>query len=186
MQIRPATPADLDKLRDIDAIIESTHYLFLERSGEGVASGWRVEPRPLREKLIESNPIVPEHLFVVRQIVSGADDGVVLVAEHDGQIAAMMCAQPDSTHQTMRVVDVRVDYDFRRQGLGTVMIYQLIEQARQRELRAVAAETRTNNFPANEFFQKLAFQLAGLDTARYTNHDLVKESATLFWYAALD
>ena len=86
----------------------------------------------------------------------------------------------------MRLLDVRVDYDFRRQGLGSAMVYQVIQRTRELELRAISAEARTNNFPANQFLQKLGFDLSGVDTRRHSNHDMVKESATLFWYAALD
>src|SRR5262245_6877322 len=57
MEIRPLTSADLRFLGDIDATIESTQYLHLERSGEGVTVNMRVESRPLREKKIISNPI---------------------------------------------------------------------------------------------------------------------------------
>lgn len=186
MQIRPATSADLERLRDIDATIESSQYVFLERSGDGIASSWRLEARPLRERLIVSNAPDDELSFALRQIAGGSDEGIALLAEHEDQIAGLAVAQPDPQHGTTRILDVRIDYDFRRQGLATVMVYQIIEQARQRGLRAVVAETRTNNFPANLLFQKLAFELAGLDTSRFTNHDLVKESATLVWYAALD
>ena len=66
------------------------------------------------------------------------------------------------------------------------MMYQLIAESRNRELRAIAAETRTDNQPAAMLLQKCAFELSGLDTRRHTNHDLVKETATLFWYALLD
>ncbi len=186
MQIRPATPADLAQLRDIDGTIESSQYVFLDRTGEGLATSWRLQARPLREKLIESNPFDDDRDFALRQVVSAADEGIALLAEHEGQVVASALAQLDPAHRTMRILDIRVDYDHRRQGLATVMVYQIIEQVRSRELRAVVAETRTNNFPVNQLFQKLAFELAGLDTSRFSNHDLVKESATLFWYAALD
>jgi hypothetical protein len=65
-------------------------------------------------------------------------------------------------------------------------LFELITTARTQELRAVKAETPTNNVPAIQLFRKVEFELAGLDTHRYSNHDLVKESVTLFWYAALD
>jgi ribosomal protein S18 acetylase RimI-like enzyme len=186
MEIRPIRPGDLDRLRDIDATIESSQYLFLDRAGQGITMSWKLETRPLREKLIDANLLDEDRRFTLRQIATGADEGFAIVAEHEGQLVAAAAAQPDVTHRTLRVLDIRIDYDFRRQGLGTVMMYQLIEEARRRELRAVAAETRTNNFPANQFLQKLAFDLAGIDTQRHSNHDIVKESATLFWYAALD
>jgi ribosomal protein S18 acetylase RimI-like enzyme len=79
-----------------------------------------------------------------------------------------------------------VDYDLRRQGLGMALVYQIVQKTREAELRAVTAETRTNNFPANQLLLKCGFDLGGLDTRRHTNHDMVKESATLLWYASLD
>ena len=50
----------------------------------------------------------------------------------------------------------------------------------------VAAQTLSNNLPAGGLLTKCGFQLSGVDTRRRSNHDLVKEAVTLFWYAALD
>jgi ribosomal protein S18 acetylase RimI-like enzyme len=110
---------------------------------------------------------------------------VAILAEHDDQKVALLVAQPSPQTGTMRVADLRVDYDFRRQGLATAMLFQVIAEARARELRAVTAESRANNIPLNQLLEKLGFELAGLDTHRHSNHDLVKESATLLWYAPL-
>jgi RimJ/RimL family protein N-acetyltransferase len=70
--------------------------------------------------------------------------------------------------------------------MGTALIYALIQEAREQGLRAVAAETLSNNLPAGGLLAKCGFQLSGVDTRRRSNHDLVKEAVTLFWYAALD
>lgn len=186
MQIRPAVAADLDALIEIDGIIESSRYLHLDRGGTGLALSWKIEERPLRTKLIESNPLNDEQRFIVRQIATGAEEGIALVAEHEGMSVALLVAQPQPMHGTLKLLDLRVDYDHRREGLATAMLYQVIQTARDTGLRAVAAETRANNFPANQLFTKLGFELAGLDAQRHSNHDLVKESVTLFWYAAMD
>lgn len=186
MQIRPATPADLDRLFDIDGTIESTDYLHLEKSGEGLATGWRLEPRALREKLIESNAMDDSRRFALKQIVGGIEEGMAQVVEIEGAPVALAVAQLLPERGTLHLLDIRVDYDYRRQGMATVLMYQIVQAARDRELRAVSAETRTNNVPASKMLQKLAFEITGIDTHRHTNHDMVKESATLFWYAALD
>jgi ribosomal protein S18 acetylase RimI-like enzyme len=86
----------------------------------------------------------------------------------------------------MKLLDVRVDFEFRRQGLASALVYQLMHAAKEAGLRAIAAETRANNFPANSMLAKLGFEMTGLDERRQSNHDLVKESVTLFWYATLD
>lgn len=186
MEIRPATATDLDLLLEIDGTVESTQYLHLEQAGEGLKASWSLDPRPLRSKLIEPNALNEDLRFTVKQLITGADDGVVLVVQHDDQIVGLALAKPEHEHRTMRLLDVRVDYDLRRQGLGMGLVYQIIQKTREAELRAVTAETRTNNFPANQLLLKCGFDLAGVDTRRHSNHDMVKESATLLWYAALD
>ena len=186
MQIRPVQPADLNDLREIDGTVESTQYLHLEKTGEGLSQSWKLEARPLREKLIFSNPMNDDTAFLLKQIVTGADEGFTLLAEHEDRPVAFLLAQPVHAAKVLKIFDVRVDYDFRRQGLGLAMMYQAIAHARESELRAVLAETLTNNLPASQFMQKCSFELSGLDTKRNSNHDLVKEAATLIWYAALD
>ncbi|MGB7158128.1 MAG: GNAT family N-acetyltransferase [Tepidisphaeraceae bacterium] len=187
MQIRPAIAKDLDQLPDIDGTVESSRYLHLEQAaGEGLAASWSLEERPLRQKLIDPNRLTDETTFLLKQIVSGADEGMVLVAEHDEAIVAVLAAHARPQRQTLHIVDLRIDYEQRRQGIGTAMLYQLIGEARELGLRAVSAETRTNNLPANQLLAKCGFELSGVDTRRHSNHDVVKEAATLFWYAALD
>ena len=186
MQIRSGTQHDLELLREIDGTIESTQYLHLEHSGEGLGKLFRLEERPLREKLIESNRLDDVAFFVARQILTGADEGTVLVAEHEDAVVASLIAQPRPSRGTIHIVDLRVDYDYRRQGLGTALVFQMIQQARDAALRAVSMETLTNNLPASALLDKCGFALSGIDIRRRSNHDIVKESATLFWYAALD
>jgi GNAT superfamily N-acetyltransferase len=186
MEIRPVRPDDLSALIEIDGTIESSHYLHVDRTGEGLAVQWRLEERPFRQKLIERNRPTDDHQFQLKQIVTGIEEGIALLAEHEDQKVALLFAQQQPQFKTMNVVDLRVDFDHRRQGLASGMLYQVIAEARTRELRAMQIECQTGNFPANQLFAKLGFDLTGLDTQRHSNHDLVKEAATLFWYAALD
>jgi RimJ/RimL family protein N-acetyltransferase len=186
MLIRPGMLADYDNLLEIDGTVDSQRYLHLERAGTGMAIQWRLEDRPLRAKLIQSNPLDDEKKFLARQILSGSEDGIVLVAEHEEAIVAMLMAQVSPVTNALRLIDVRIDFDFRRQGLATAMIFQIIQHAREQAIRAVMAETRTNNHPVNQLLAKTGFELAGVDAQRYSNHDMVKEAATLFWYVAMD
>jgi len=186
MQIRPVVPADLEGLRDIDGVVESTDYLHLEQSGDGMSVAWKLEKRALREKLIESNPLNDDTHFAVKQIATRADEGLALLAEHENLPVGLIIAQPRHDQQTLEVIDLRIDYEHRREGVATAMIYQAINFARERELRAVTMQTRTNNFPASQFLLKSSFALSGIDTKRHSNHHVVKEAATLIWYAALD
>jgi GNAT superfamily N-acetyltransferase len=186
MELRPVTVTDLDLLSEIDGTIASTDYLHVERSGEGLGAGWKLHERPLRERLVRRNPIDDERAFDLKAIATGAVEGIALLAEHDGVPVALAAALPDPARRLLRIIELRVDFDQRRQGLGSAFLYAIINEARTRELRAVAAETTTDNHPANLLLQKCGFEIAGLDERRTTNHDLVKESVTLLWYASLD
>ena len=186
MQIRPGQPEDVDRLIDIDGTIESTQYLHLERGGEGLSQNFRLDERPAREKLLDPNAVDEERRFALKQVLGGVEEGLVLVAEHADQLVGLAIAQPDAERETLRLVDLRVDYDFRRQGLGSALIFQVITHGRQSQVRAVVARTLTNNVPAAQFLLKAGFDLCGVDTHFLSNHDLVKEAVSLFWYAALD
>src|SRR5688500_13404629 len=119
MEIRPATARDLDALADIDGTVEPARYLHLEQAGEGLAASWRLEERPLREKMIDPNRLGDAVTFVARQIVSGADEGLVLIAEHDGAVVALLVAQQQPERQTLHIHEIRTDYDQRREGIAT-------------------------------------------------------------------
>ena len=186
MELRPATTADLAGVAEIDATMESLRYLHIDRVGEGLTVHWKVEDRPMRERLIQPMAMDDERQFAYRQITSGIDDGLAQVAEHDGQIAAAMAAKPNLARGVLELIDLRVDFDHRREGLATAMLYRAIQAGRELQLRAVAVESLANNDPANQLLAKLGFHLAGLDALRNSNHDLVKEAVTLLWYATLD
>jgi GNAT superfamily N-acetyltransferase len=186
MQIRPASRTDLEMFRDIDGVIESSSYLHLDRTGEGLALSLKIEIRPLREKMIHANRLSDDAFFSYRQITQSIEDGIALLAEHDGIIVASAVAQLRPQTSTLHLVDLRVDYDFRRQGLGTAMLFQIIQNARERESRAVSAEAQANNLPAHQLLLKCSFELSGVDWRRQSNHDLIKECATMLWYLPLD
>jgi ribosomal protein S18 acetylase RimI-like enzyme len=186
MDLRAAKSADLDAIREIDAVIQSTQYLHVDHSGEGMNLSVRIELRNRREKLIAANPLGDELAYAWRQIAGGADEGTALVIEHNSQLLAALLAQPRPELGVVQLLDVRVDWDFRRQGLGQSLVYRLIMAARESGHRAVMAEVAADNVPAAALLHKCGFELSGLDARRRSNHDLVKESATLFWYAALD
>src|SRR4051794_24668573 len=101
MQIRPATMDDLNALPDIDGTVESTAYLHIDHFTEGLTASWKIEDRPARQKLIEPNRLADEASFVYKQIVSGADEGVVLVIETPDGLGAAIAAQERAERKTL-------------------------------------------------------------------------------------
>jgi ribosomal protein S18 acetylase RimI-like enzyme len=186
MEIRSITAKDLPALSEIDATVHSTEYLHVDRSGEGLSAQWKIEPRPLRERRSVRRDLTDEQQFDIKQIVTGIEEGISLLAEHEGQIVAAAVAKRDDAAGILRLIDIRVDFDFRRQGLGSAMMFQIIQFAREHEMRAIAAQTQADNFSVLQLLAKLGFEPTGLDTHLLSNHDLVKETVALFWYLTLN
>jgi GNAT superfamily N-acetyltransferase len=185
MELRPAVPADLPGVIELDATIESLRYLHVDRTGDGLNVQWKIEDRPLRDRLIAPWPMDDDRQFMFKQLTGGVEDGVAVVAAHDDEIAGLILAMPRPETGVLEVIDLRVDFDRRREGLAMAMLFQTIQTAREAGLRAVLMQTPANNSPVAMLLEKLQFQLAGLDTHRMTNHDLVKETVTLAWYLPL-
>jgi L-amino acid N-acyltransferase YncA len=186
MQIRAGQPQDIERLIELDATIESERYLHVQREGEGLAVSWRLEERALREKRVDNNGASDDLRFTLKQLLGGVEEGIVLAAEHEGQLVGLAAGRHNLERKTLDVIDVRVDYDLRREGLGIAMLFQMIAKAREMGVRAVTATTQTNNLPAGQLLLKGGFDLCGVDTHLNSNHDLVKEAVAMFWYAALD
>jgi ribosomal protein S18 acetylase RimI-like enzyme len=183
MQIRSIQLSDLDLLDEIDATIQSDSYLHVDRAAEALSASFRIENRPLPERRSESNPISDDLRFQFKQIASGIEDGFCVVAELDDlPVAAAVAVQ---NGDVVELIDLRVDFDRRREGFGSAMMFQVINFARERESRAIRAFVRTGNGPFNRMLAKLGFEIAGIDTQRLSNHDLVKEQTTLIWYLQL-
>src|SRR5438477_13141844 len=116
MQIRAATMNDLEGVREIDGTVESLQYLHVERGGEGLGASWRLQQRRARSKIIEPNRLDDDAYFTLKQIVSGAEDGLAIAVEHEDAPVAAVIARPDAEAGTLRIIDLRVDFDYRRQG----------------------------------------------------------------------
>src|SRR5688500_1582578 len=104
MQIRAAKVVDLEAAREIDGTVESVQYLHLESGGEGLALSWRLEERKAREKLIEANQLGDDAYFTLKQIVSGAEEGIALTVELEDQPVALLVARREEEAGTLRIV----------------------------------------------------------------------------------
>ena len=59
----------------------------------------------------------------------------------------------------MRLIDLRVDYDLRRQGLGAAMAYQIISASRDIGLRAVLYTQMKKDIPDRKTYDKGGYEL---------------------------
>ena len=71
----------------------------------------------------------------------------------------------DSGH----IISIAVRNEFRRRGVGTRLLTEIMQVLQEKRLRQVDLEVRASNLPAQKFYRKLGFQESGLIRQYY--HD---------------
>lgn len=183
--IRPLTLADIERLPEMELNFQAEAHLAVEKTVAGLNVTWRLVERPLVPPFISVDyNIDAQDQAEIRQRLA-ENDGLYLVAEHAGRLVALLDLEREHWRDTGQVWNIVVHRPYRRQGLGTRLMRRAIRWARHQGLRALALETQTNNLPACRFYQKLGFQLCGLDDHFYSNEDIDLNEVALFWYYEL-
>ena len=75
----------------------------------------------------------------------------------------------------LRVTEMWVHKDYRRQGLATVLMNVVKEHARLARNRAIILETQSCNVAAIDFYRSCGFSLIGFDSCCYKNNDISRK-----------
>lgn len=67
------------------------------------------------------------------------------------------------------IANVAVSPDFRRRGIGRLLVQEMIRQARGRRLAFLTLEARESNAPAIALYEACGFVRAGMRKKYYTN-----------------
>lgn len=81
------------------------------------------------------------------------------------------------------IEDICVAKEARRQGIGRMLIQTAADWARDKGLSGLALETQDNNLQACRFYQRMGFQIGGVNTMFYRNFPSPTCGETaIFWY----
>jgi ribosomal protein S18 acetylase RimI-like enzyme len=72
-----------------------------------------------------------------------------------------------------------VEEEFRRRGIGTLLMKHAVKVAEEKKARMLVLETQTCDVPAINFYLKFGYELIGFDTAAYSNEDIEKKEVRL-------
>jgi len=169
IQVRPATQEDLPRLATFDHGY-STDYVWQMDLHDGSDTG-QIEvtfrpvrlPRPMRVMLNRQ----PQQL--------GEDWGHrprFLVAEQDGQIRGYLNLNLAPAPETAWVSDCVVGRQYRRGGVGGVLLAAAAQWARSNRLTRLILEMQSKNYPAICFAQKHGLAFCGYNDRYYPNQDV--------------
>jgi ribosomal protein S18 acetylase RimI-like enzyme len=181
----PLAEEHIPRLAEIRADYVSDRCARVSRTGESpeVAFALRVEHLP--------TPFRSQGLGIVRRrdrekIESRiGSESLQLVVEDSGRFIALLDAEVESWRRVLRVWNLLVDQEYRRQGIGTELMHRVEEFGVERHCRAISVEAQATNWPALAFYSKIGFEICGVDDHQYTNRDLERKEVALFLYREL-
>lgn len=182
-RIRPMAGSDVARLVEIDSNFESPIYLDVVKESEGLNVTWRLIQRPFDVPFVRTDFDfdTKERRDIRRRFET--KDGLWLVAESPaaGRLVGVVDVKKENWREAAFLWNIAVDRAYRGQGIGHELMDRVIEWGRREGLRAIILETQTNNWPACCFYQRLGFQLSGIDDHYYTNRDVEDKDVALFW-----
>lgn len=104
------------------------------------------------------------------------NQGTFIVAEAEGQVIAYaaMWVVVDEAH----IINVAVQPDHQRQGLGRKLMLELLYRAQDQNAACATLEVRAGNTPAIRLYEQLGFQTVGLRKRYYPDNN---EDAAVMW-----
>ena len=85
----------------------------------------------------------------------------------------------EAWNNRMRVWEFLVKEEFRRKGIGKLLMDYAVKIAKEKGARMLVLETQTCNVNAINFYIKYGFELLGFDAATYSNEDIARKEVRL-------
>jgi ribosomal protein S18 acetylase RimI-like enzyme len=158
-------------LREIASKYSS--YYYYEVSVFQIHGSWRVE---LTHRAFESRLGKSYHGKLFEDHVN--EPRVFSAVSSDKQVGWIELGY-DKWNNRMRIWEFLVEEEFRRRGIGTLLMKHAVKIAGDKGARMLVLETQTNNATAIEFYLNFGFQLIGFDLAAYSNEDISKKEVRL-------
>ncbi|WP_078551982.1 GNAT family N-acetyltransferase [Bacillus alkalicellulosilyticus] len=80
------------------------------------------------------------------------------------------------------IEDIAVAKEYREKGVGTALIHQAIEWAKEKKFCGLMLETQDINVSACRFYAKNNFTIGSIDTMLYSNFSTANEVAIIWYY----
>jgi len=177
IRIKPLTRLEADDIRSLNTGYTSLAVYRVGKDESPQRTLFSLELAELQHPFVKHWETDDEELAMLQGV---AGQGYSLGAYHDQLLVGIALAEPRRWNRSLWVWEFHVLPGYKRSGLGTCLMQNLVQLARQAGLRALVVETQSTNLPAINFYRKNGFEIDGIDLSYYTNDDLVNGEVALF------
>jgi ribosomal protein S18 acetylase RimI-like enzyme len=162
-------PADRDAIRSLD-ISFTTDHIYDVRSIDHSFT------------LVET-PVIPalhKH-YGLAELDDLPGHDYVVVAEIDQIAVGVAALDMETWNRRAALRHIYIDAAYRKQGVGRILMDDVLRAARERGARCLWLDTQNINYAAIQFYQRLGFQCCGLDTTLYDPQEVPAGEIALFF-----
>lgn len=167
MKIRPAVPADLKQCIILDHNFATTRVWQMNRRDENGALQVDFHSVRLPREMRVRYPRDPNGLWN-----KWRHWDAFVVADVQGYIQGYAGLTIDSAEQRGWISDLVVGRPYRRNGVGSALLRQVVQWASNQELCQITLEMQSKNHPAINFCLKHGFKFCGYNESHYSNRDI--------------
>ncbi len=184
--LRALTADDIPNLVQIRTTFSASTVLRIERSGEGIETGWRLAEQALDVPFTRGTGYdfdgAPQDEIRERLALAEQGEAYQRVADFEGRLIGLVEVEIQGWNNTAQLSNLMIDADYRGQGLGRRLWHRAVDFARQSDVRAILIETQNTNVAACRFYARMGCQLSGLHESFYAAApDQVPDEVALFW-----
>lgn len=167
MHIRKARPADLEACLNLDHSVLTEHAWRMEEQEHEGAITVTFQPVRLPRQVRIPYPRQAE------QLVAGWEGCDLFLVAGDGtRVHAYVAARALSGHGLAWVQDLVVDPAWRRKGIGTQMLREVVAWGSSRGLQHLVMEVQTRNHPGVCFCRASGLSFCGYHDRHWRNRDI--------------
>jgi len=101
-------------------------------------------------------------------------------AYDDDLLIGLIIAEPVPWNKSINVCEFHVCANYQNKKIGKQLMKCVSDKARDERFRIIVCETQNTNLPAIAVYQRLGFQLEGLDISYYSNTDFPDGEMAVF------
>ncbi|MBN2879322.1 MAG: GNAT family N-acetyltransferase [Clostridia bacterium] len=95
-------------------------------------------------------------------------------------VQGIIICEPLYWNNTLYIRHLMVEKSKRGRGIGKGLIEECVHRAQSEGFRAITMEVTSKNGAAIDFYKQMNFNISGLNTALYSNSDILKDDVGIF------
>ncbi|REC63470.1 GNAT family N-acetyltransferase [Chryseobacterium pennae] len=97
----------------------------------------------------------------------------------DEELQGWIICEHRTWNNSFYIENILINEQYRRQGIGIMLIKSAIKEARKLNCRVIELETQNTNYPAIQFYRRMGFNITGVNTRLYDNSEEIAFFMTL-------